>query len=150
MRYRHSFHVPAPLAAVAGFHSRAGSMAAITPPIIPVRLASMPQHLAAGSQMAFTMWLGPLPIKWRAYLSRLSSNGFTDHQIEGPFRYWIHTHTFVAVDEQHTEVIDEVRAGLKWSVIWAPIGLAMWFGLPLLFAYRAWKTHRILKDASKS
>jgi ligand-binding SRPBCC domain-containing protein len=150
MRYRHRFRVSAPVAAVAGFHSRAESMAAITPPIVPVQMESTPPHISAGSQMAFTMWLGPLPIKWRAYLSCLSSNGFTDYQIEGPFRYWIHTHTFVNANEHHTEVIDEVQAGLKWNVVWAPIGLAMWLGLPLLFAYRAWKTRRILEGAGQS
>ena len=149
MRYHHRFRVRAPLTAVADFHSRADSMAAITPPIMPVKMDSMPPKLASGHQMAFTMWLGPLPIRWRAYLSRLSSNGFTDHQIEGPFRYWIHTHSFICVDEHHTEVIDEVQAGLKWNLVWAPIGLAMWFGLPLLFAYRGWKTRRILESADK-
>jgi ligand-binding SRPBCC domain-containing protein len=98
--------------------------------------------------MAFTMWLGPLPVKWRAYISQLTSEGFADHQMEGPFRYWIHQHKFVQVDEQHTKVFDTVHAGLKWNLVWAPVGLAMWLGLPLLFAYRGWKTRRILEDTS--
>jgi ligand-binding SRPBCC domain-containing protein len=124
-------------------------MAAITPPIIPIRTKGTPPQLAAGSEMAFTMWLGPLPVKWRAYISQLSSKGFTDHQIEGPFGYWIHEHIFVDIDGQHTEVIDEVQAGLKRSAVWAPVGLAMWLGLPLLFAYRGWKTRRTLEGATK-
>ena len=150
MRYRHRFRVRAPLAAVAEFHGRADSMAAITPPIIPIRIKGTPPQLAAGSEMAFTMWLGPLPVKWRAYISQLSSKGFTDHQIEGPFGYWIHEHIFVDVDGQHTDVIDEVQAGLKWHAFWAPVGLAMWLGLPLLFAYRGWKTRRMLECTVKS
>jgi ligand-binding SRPBCC domain-containing protein len=123
-------------------------MAAITPPIIPLQLERAPSQLTTGSQMAFTMRMGPLPVKWRAYINNLTPEGFTDHQIEGPFRYWIHQHKFVEVDEQHTEVIDTVHAGLKWDVVWAPVGLAMWLGLPLLFAYRGWKTRRILESAS--
>ena len=150
MMYRHRFRVRAHLAAVASFHSRADSMAAITPPIIPVRMEEMPPHLTEGSEMAFTMWLGPLPVKWRATISQLSSTGFTDHQIAGPFRYWIHQHTFVDVNERETEVIDEVQAGLKWNVVWAPVGLAMWLGLPLLFAYRGWKMRRMLESATES
>jgi ligand-binding SRPBCC domain-containing protein len=125
-------------------------MAAITPPIIPVRMEQTPPHLAPGSEMAFTMWLGPLPVKWRAYISQLTSTGFTDHQIAGPFRYWVHWHTFVDVNEQETEVIDEVQADLKRHVVWAPVGLAMWLGLPLLFAYRGWKTRRMLESAAES
>ena len=86
MRYRHRFRVRAPQSAVAEFHVCADSMEAITPPIIPVHIEETPPRLVAGSQIAFTMWLGPLPVKWRAYISNLSLKGFTDHQIEGPFR----------------------------------------------------------------
>ena len=144
MKYRHVFRVRAPLAAVADFHRRANSMAAITPPIIPVQMEQALQRLDAGDQMAFTMWLGPLPVKWRAYIGQLSSVGFRDHQLEGPFRYWIHRHTFAQVDENTTEVIDEVQAGLRWHALWAPVGLSMWLGLPLLFAFRSWKTRLLL------
>jgi hypothetical protein len=28
---------------------------------------------------------------------------------------------------------------------WGVIGLAMWLGLPFLFAFRAWKTRRLLE-----
>jgi ligand-binding SRPBCC domain-containing protein len=150
MRYSHRFRVRAARSAVTEFHSRADSLTAITPPIVPVQMESAPTQLVSGSQMAFTMWLGPLPVKWRAYISSMSSRGFTDHQMEGPFRYWIHRHTFVDIDGQHTSVIDEVQAGLKWHLVWAPVGLAMWLSLPLLFAYRGWKTRRTLERTGKS
>ncbi len=146
MRYRHLFRVRAPLTAVADFHKQAKSMAAITPPVIPVQMEQAPQRLDAGDQMAFTMWLGPLPVKWRAYIGQLSSTGFQDHQLEGPFRYWVHRHMFFQVDEHTTEVVDEVRAGLRWHPLWAPVGLSMWLGLPLLFAFRGWKTRRLLES----
>jgi ligand-binding SRPBCC domain-containing protein len=149
MRYLHRFRVRASLDAVADFHSRADSMAAITPPVMPVQMEATPSRPGPGSQMAFRMWLGPLPIKWRAYISESSSKGFTDHQLEGPFRYWVHRHTFVELGDQGTEVIDEVQAGLRWSLVWAPVGLVMWLGLPLLFAYRGWKTRRILESAGE-
>jgi hypothetical protein len=52
-------------------------------------------------------------------------------------------------DEGTTEVVDEVEAKLKRHPLWGPVGLAMWLGLPLLFAYRGWKTRRLLEEAAE-
>lgn len=145
MKFQHRFRVDAPLDDVAEFHRRADSMAAITPPLMPVQLDPAPERMDSGDQMAFTMWLGPLPVRWRAYISQMSPAGFSDHQLEGPFRYWVHHHRFVPLDQYSTEVVDKVEAGLKWHGLWGLVGLAMWLGLPLLFAYRGWKTRRLLE-----
>jgi ligand-binding SRPBCC domain-containing protein len=99
--------------------------------------------------MAFTMWMGPIPVRWRAYIGQVSATGFSDHQMEGPFRYWAHRHSFLPQDENSTDVVDEIQAGLRWHPLWALVGLAMWLGLPALFAYRAWKTRRLLEKASQ-
>lgn len=145
MKYRHRFQVRAPLSAVADFHSQSDSMAAITPPLMPLQMEPAPPRLQAGDQMAFTLWLGPLPVRWRAFIGQVSPTGFSDHQLEGPFRYWVHRHTFVSLDEGTTKVVDEIQAGLRWHPLWGAVGLAMWLGLPLLFAYRGWKTRRLLE-----
>ena len=44
-----------------------------------------------------------------------------------------------------TEVLDEVEASLKPHGLWGLVGLAKWLGLPLLFAYRGWRTQRLLE-----
>ena len=145
MIYRHSFQVSATLAQVAEFHSRAASMAAITPPPILVRMHTAPSVLADSDQMDFTMWLGPLPVRWLARIEAVSPTGFTDRQLQGPFAEWVHRHTFAAVDEQTTEVIDEVTIRLRPHPFWGAVGLGMLLGLPILFAFRGWKTRRLLQ-----
>ena len=145
MNYRHRFLVRAPLASVSEFHSRAESMAAITPPPIIIRMKPAPATLAEGDVMDFTMWLGPFPIRWLARIQDVSATGFTDRQLEGPFAEWVHRHIFVAVDEQTSVILDEVNLRLRSHPIWWLVGMAMWLGLPLLFAYRAWKTRRMLQ-----
>jgi ligand-binding SRPBCC domain-containing protein len=119
-------------------------MAAITPPPIVVKMQRAPAVLTDGAEMAFTMWLGPLPIRWLAHIEAVSDTGFTDRQLGGPFAKWVHRHTFVAVDENTTEVLDEITLQLRLHLIWWPVGLGMWLGLPILFAFRAWKTKRML------
>jgi ligand-binding SRPBCC domain-containing protein len=145
MKFQHRFRVRAPLATVADFHSQADSMAAITPPFIPTQMLHTPPRLKEGDEMVFRMWLGPIPVRWRAVISRVSPTGFSDEQLEGPFRHWVHRHSFVSADEQITEVVDEVQATIKWHLWWGPVGLAMWLGLPVLFAYRGWKTRQLLE-----
>lgn len=145
MNYQHRFRVRAPLAEVTAFHQRAASMAAITPPPILVQMHRAPVILAEGDEMAFSMWLGPLPIRWLARIEQVSPNGFSDRQLHGPFTSWVHRHTFQAVDEQVSEVIDEVNLQLSSHPFWRLVGWIMSLGLPLLFAYRAWKTKRMLE-----
>ena len=53
--------------------------------------------------------------------------------------------TFVAVDEYTTDVLDEITTRLRPHLLWWPVGLGMQLGLPVLFAFRAWKTRRLLQ-----
>jgi ligand-binding SRPBCC domain-containing protein len=145
MRYRHEFRVRATLADVARFHVSAASLKAITPPLIPMQLHHAPARMGDGDQMDFTMWMGPLPVRWQARVEDVSPTGFLDRQVTGPFEAWAHRHTFVQLAEGGTEVVDEVEASLKPHALWGLVGLAMWLGLPLLFAYRGWKTRRLLE-----
>jgi ligand-binding SRPBCC domain-containing protein len=144
MIFRHSFTVAAPIQAVAEFHAASTSMAAITPPPIIVKIRQAPAQLAEGDEMDFTMWLGPVPVHWLASIGQVSPAGFTDRQVRGPFKCWQHRHSFVAVDEQNTRVDDQVTYSIQRHPWWGPVGLGMTLGLPVLFAFRGWKTKKLL------
>jgi ligand-binding SRPBCC domain-containing protein len=144
MVYKHRFEVNAPLAAVAEFHAQSASMGAITPPPVVVRIHRAPARLDDGDEMEFTMWLGPLPVRWLARIEDVSPTGFSDRQLSGPFGHWLHRHTFVPIDETTTAVVDEINLKLRPHLLWGLVGLGMRLGLPLLFAYRGWKTRRLI------
>lgn len=147
MKYEHTFTVRVPLADVAEFHLQPGSMAAITPPPVRVRFHRVPDHLSGGAELDFTLWLGFVPVRWLARIEEVSPAGFADRQVRGPFTHWLHRHTFISRGDQQTEVRDEIEVALKRHPVWGPVGLGMWLGLPLMFAYRAWKTRRLLERA---
>ncbi len=121
-------------------------MAAITPPPIIVRLHQTPDILAEDDEMRFTLWLGPFPVNWLAKIEAVSETGFTDRQIEGPFLHWEHRHSFQALAAEETLVVDQVSATLKRHWFWGLIGRLMWWNLPILFAFRGWKTQRLLQS----
>lgn len=147
MNFRHSFRVGAPLDAVVAFHLQPTSLSAITPPPIAVHPTRVPPALVEGTEMEFELRLGPISVPWTARIGDVSRHGFTDRQLRGPFASWTHHHRFEALDSGGTEVIDHVQAALRPHPIWGVVGLAMWAGMPFLFAYRSWATRRTLGRA---
>jgi ligand-binding SRPBCC domain-containing protein len=150
MKYHSRFRVHVPVEMVAGFHNHSASMAAITPPPIIVQVHQAPEQLVEGDEMDFTLWVGPLPVHWVARFEDVTATSFVDRQVRGPMRLWRHHHRFVAVDEHTTDVVDEVEVAIRPHPLWGPVGLGMALNLPVLFAYRAWRTRRLLEQAHRS
>jgi ligand-binding SRPBCC domain-containing protein len=143
--YSHHFIVQAPLEAVTGFYSDSRALKQLTPPPIFVSFNKV-EPIAEDSVVDFTMWLGPLPIRWVATHSDVDPlHGFTDILTTGPFETWRHRHHFEPLDENTTSVRDHVQAVLSSHPIWGIVSRFMWLNLPVLFAYRAWKTRRALE-----
>lgn len=150
MNYQHRFRVQAPLQAVAEFHSHPDAMSAITPPPIVVQVHQAPPRVADGQAMDFTMWLGPLPLRWQARFEEVTATGFVDRMVHGPLAAWSHRHSFVPVDDAQTDVVDELAVEVRRHPLWGPIGLGMSLNLPVLFAYRQWQTRRLLARQSQT
>jgi ligand-binding SRPBCC domain-containing protein len=149
-QFRSTFTVEASLEAVAEFHRDPRALKRLTPPPISVQVHRA-EPLAEGSVAEFTLWFGPLPVRWLAVhrdVDRL--RGFTDEQRSGPMQAWRHTHRFEAVDANATRVSDHIEhahhaggRGLVSRVLFHPLALR------LLFGYRAWMTRRLLQAASR-
>ncbi|HZK65936.1 MAG TPA: hypothetical protein VFD42_00130 [Chloroflexota bacterium] len=145
MRFTHRFTVRASLDVVGQFHRRSASMALITPPPVAIRIRSAPPVLAEGSTMEFALAVGPLTVPWSARIDLLSPEAFVDRQVKGPFRRWVHRHSFRELSPGLTEVEDWVEAAIPLHPLWTPVTLGMWLSLPLLFAYRGWKMRQLLE-----
>lgn len=144
-RYSHRFQVQAPLKSVADFHQDSRALKGLTPPPLFVSFNKV-EPLAEGSVIDFTMWLGPLPIRWVATHSEVDPlHGFTDTQTAGPFDVWVHRHSFNRIDEHTTNVIDLIKAKPSDHPFWGIISRFMWLTLPVLFAYRTRQTRRALE-----
>lgn len=144
MAFTREFTVAATREKVAQFHRSRQSLVDITPPPIIVRIQSAPEVLSSGDEMRFTLWLGPFPIRWHAAIEAVSEAGFADRQLQGPFAHWVHRHTFSESEDGLTTVRDEIEYAFKRHLVWSAVGRLFVFGLPVLFAYRAWKTRRLL------
>ena len=140
--FRHSFTVDAPLAAVHAFHHDSRALRQLTPLPIIARIHAY-EPLADGSRAAFTLWFGPLPLRWQAVHSDVGPNGFTDTQVSGPLKSWRHTHRFIPIGPRRTRVDDHIvfehhpgSRGLLTRLLFARPGLLY------LFTARKYLTRR--------
>lgn len=101
------FQVDAPVEAVSAFHFEPGILKTLTPPLMIMQVHRF-EPLAEGSVAEFTMWMGPLPVHWTAVHSDVSDSGFTDTQVSGPMKSWVHTHRFRSIDHDRTEVHEHI------------------------------------------
>jgi ligand-binding SRPBCC domain-containing protein len=102
-----SFIVNAPLEVVAAFHQDTQVLKQLSPFPIIAQIHEY-EPLADESEAKFTLWFGPVPVRWHAVHSDVGLNGFTDTQVSGPLKYWRHVHRFNVVDEDTTRVEEHI------------------------------------------
>ena len=148
MRYfQHEFQVDAPINRVSEFHNSTQALKLLTPPPIFVKFNHI-EPLGEGSLSDFTLWLGLIPIHWAAVHSDVDPEaGFTDTQIEGPFQTWVHRHTFQSLANGNTRIIDHIEGQPSNHILWGIVSRVMWLTLPILFAYRARQTRKLVADS---
>jgi ligand-binding SRPBCC domain-containing protein len=144
-QFDYRFTVNAPLQAVREFHHDTSALKKLTPPPTIVQLHNI-EPLSEGSVSEFTLWVGPLPLRWKAVHRGVSEQGFTDVQAAGPAGKWEHTHTFRAVTPQTTEINEHIKYEHKngfWGIV-----TRILFAKPnlyLMFTFRKFVTRWYLR-----
>lgn len=143
--FDYRFTVEASLAEVRDFHRDTSALKTLTPPPTYVQLHAI-EPLAEGSVSLFTLWIGPLPLRWKAVHRNVGDQGFTDVQAEGPAAKWEHTHAFIPLSSSVTEIREHIEyehkpglSGLLTRVLFSRPNLLF------MFAYRKWATRRTLR-----
>ena len=144
--FHYDFTVNASLGDVAAFHRDTSALKKLSPPPMIVQMHRV-DPMAEGSISEFTLWLGPIPIRWKATHSQVSVNGFTDTQEKGPMEFWAHTHRFETISESYTRIHEQIKythpTGLHGFFTRLLFGKA---GLIFLFSYRKFATKRALRS----
>lgn len=110
--------LPHPLETVFPFFADAGNLEIITPPWLRFRiLTPLPIDMRAGARIMYRLRLHGIRLRWQTEITAWEPpHRFVDEQRRGPYRTWIHEHTF-APREGGTEMRDYVRyavPGGRW------------------------------------
>jgi ligand-binding SRPBCC domain-containing protein len=109
--------VPAPVESVFSFFSDAQNLNEITPGWLDFHvLTALPIEMKEGTLIDYKLRLRGIPIRWRSEILKWNPPFcFVDTQVVGPYRKWIHTHSFVSKDGG-TVIRDEVEyaVGAGW------------------------------------
>jgi len=145
LEFDYTFTVRAPLSRVSAFHHDTRALRQLTPPPIVVQMHDV-EPLGEGSRSEFTLWFGPLPVRWVAVHSDVGKGGFTDRQASGPMRHWVHTHRFTAEEDGVTRISEHVEYAHHPG--WRGLLSRLLFSRPalwLLFSYRRFATRRAVQ-----
>jgi ligand-binding SRPBCC domain-containing protein len=146
LNFNYTFTVDASHTDVAAFHRDTSALKKLSPPPMIVQLHRV-DPMGEGSISEFTLWLGPIPVRWRAVHSKVSEHGFTDTQESGPLEFWAHTHRFEAINKSQTRIHEhiEYRHPKGWRRIFTRLIFSK-LGLQFLFTYRQLATKRALRS----
>lgn len=146
--FDYQFLVQAPVTAVRAFHQDTRILKKLSPPPIFAQIHEF-EPLAEGSRAEFTLWFGPIPVRWTAVHHHVSENGFSDRQESGPLKFWEHTHRFTAVNPTTTQVREHIKYEYKKG--WPGLFSRLLFnkpGLTMLFTARKLLTRYHIKRHS--
>ena len=130
--------IRAPLDDVFDFFSDARNLERITPGWLHFRvLTEDPIEMKVGTRIRYRLRIAGVPVRWDTCITRWEpGKSFVDRQERGPYRLWIHTHTFQPIGGG--VLMDDV---VRYTLPFGPLGRlahALWVrgALAQIFDYR--------------
>lgn len=92
--------LPVPRAALFSFYADAHNLEVITPPWLNFEILTPgPIDMRPGARIDYRLRVRWVPVRWQSEITVWEpASRFVDEQRRGPYRRWVHTHTFIEQD----------------------------------------------------
>lgn len=145
MEFDFQTRIDAPASLLEDWHHRPGALPRLTPPGEPIEVIEPAPRIADGARAEMKIRMVPgLWTRWTAeHTDVRPGEGFTDHQVQGPFRDWVHTHRFLPDPDNpkmsilRDHIVCEPFGGLLGRILAKPILMRR---MNRLFAWRHART----------
>lgn len=139
--------VPIPQAEAFAFFADARNLESITPPWLRFRIVTpAPIKMREGALIDYRLKISGFPLKWRTEITAWEPPlRFVDTQVRGPYRQWVHEHTFSPVADG-TRVEDRVTYRVPGG--WLTNTLYVKRALRRIFQYRRDRLLELLSEDS--
>jgi ligand-binding SRPBCC domain-containing protein len=144
--FRADQRINRPLPEVFEFFSKAGNLERITPPFLSFSIVGdEPAEVTAGTLIEYRLRLHGLPLRWVTRIDTFERDRvFVDRQLKGPYKLWVHRHTFEA-DGDATVIRDEVHYQLPLGILGGIAHLiSVRRDIERIFAYRHQAVERLM------
>ena len=133
MKYDATTWLPRPIDEVFAFFANAANLEALTPPWLHFHILNPDIVIGRGVLIDYRLRIHGVPLRWQSEISRWDPPvSFVDEQRKGPYRRWVHTHTFVE-ERGGTRVGDSVEFEVPFE--WLAGGFVM-RDVKKIFAFR--------------
>jgi len=140
--------IDAPVTEVFSFFERPENLEKITPTWLGFTiLNTQPLDMGLSAEFDYTIKMFGLKLKWRSKITNYKPPySFTDVQIVGPYKLWVHNHTFIEQGKRTlmTDIVEYKLYGGMFSSVLNKIFVKK--KLEEIFSYRQEKIDLIFKQ----
>lgn len=134
--FEHSFVVRCNIEKVWAFYTKLSHLKIITPKSMNLEiLESNSEIIKEGSEARFKARL-ITNSKWHSRITYLKPYKYVDEMLSGRFKVWRHSHKFVKINEDETEVVDKIEYELPFGFMGAMFENYVDKSLLKIFKYR--------------
>ena len=134
--FRHEFTVKTSAQKVWEFYTDIGHLEVVSPPNMRIKVVrTTHQRLVEGSEV----WLTGMLLtrsNWHSKITWLKPYEYVDEMLSGRFKVWKHVHCFLRVNDNETEVIDQISFELHYGLLGRMFEVFVQSQLKKIFAYR--------------
>ena len=110
--------IPTKVEILFNYHKQDGALERLVPPWSGLDLVEKTGGINNGDISIFRISLGPLKFRWIAqHFGYIQNEQFQDKMIRGPFKTWVHTHSFLSEGLNNSILEDKIEYQPKFGQI---------------------------------